>query len=175
METNLHEFEPELPKRSTFLTVLCVLTFIGSGWAVFSNIYTYNTAAKTVQLFEKSVTLRRDSIRNEDSIVRPENKKGEIFGEKMMNSVSKMMTVDNIHKSALGAFIAALFTLGGAILMFNLRRIGFYLYIIGVIMGLLIPFYLYGGNLMAVGLSVFSGFFGLVFIALYALNLKSMK
>jgi len=52
---------------------------------------------------------------------------------------------------------------------------GFYLYIIGVIIGLVIPFYLYGGNLIAVGISSVSGFFGLVFIALYALNLKSMK
>jgi hypothetical protein len=175
MNTNLDEFETELPKRSTFLTVLCVLTFIGSGWAVFSNIYAYKTAGTTVQIFEKSVIIRRDSAINNDNVAGPGDKKGEILGEKMLHSVSKMMTVDNIHKSALGGFIAALFTLGGAILMFYLKRIGFYLYIFGVIIGLLIPLYLYGSNLMAVGMSVFSGFFGLVFIALYALNLKSMK
>ncbi|MDQ6890443.1 MAG: hypothetical protein M3Z56_09240, partial [Bacteroidota bacterium] len=63
----------------------------------------------------------------------------------------------------------------GAILMWQLRRTGFYLYIIGVIIGIIVPFYLYGNNLIAVGISAFTSFFGLVFIALYALNFRSFR
>ena len=103
------------------------------------------------------------------------HKKRSLFGEKMMLSVSKMMTVENIQKSAMGAIIAAIFTLSGAILMWWLRRKGFYIYIAGILIGIIVPFYLYGNNLMAIGVSSFSSFFGLVFIALYALNIKSLR
>jgi hypothetical protein len=80
-----------------------------------------------------------------------------------------------MHKAAIGGFIASLLTLAGAILMWNLKRKGFYIYILGVALGIAIPFYLYGNDLIAVGAASFANFFGLVFIALYALNLKSMR
>ena len=85
------------------------------------------------------------------------------------------MTEENIRKSAIGATISGLFTLIGALLMWRLRRTGFYLYIAGIIVGLVVPFYLYGNNILALGISSFSSFFGLVFIALYALNIKSLR
>ena len=32
-------FSAERPVRPTFLTVLCILTFIGSGWGLISNLF----------------------------------------------------------------------------------------------------------------------------------------
>jgi hypothetical protein len=76
---------------------------------------------------------------------------------------------------AIGSLVAALLTLSGALLMWQLKRNGFYLYIAGVAVGIIIPFYVFGNDLVAVGASSFANFFGLIFIALYALNLKSLK
>lgn len=201
-------------KRSTFLTVLCILTFIGSGWALFSAGTAYNTAEQTVGVFSgpivktkkdtlviapKNDTFSReqglpdsindelagdDSMRDEKTIqeenesdsISVEDEMGSIFGEKLKTNVMDMMSVEKIKNSAMGRFIAALFTLAGAIFMWRLRKYGFTLYIIGIAIGIIVPFYIYGSsNLLAIGLTSYPSFIGLLFIALYALNLKSMK
>ena len=182
METNFDDFETEPTQRPTFLTVLCILTFIGSGWAILSSAWSYSTASK----FTKDMTAfkhdNRDSVLLKDSVSLNDtahvNKKGRHsseFGLQMRSAFSKMLTEDNIRKGAIGGIIAAFFTLIGAILMWRLKRIGFYIYIVGVVIAGIIPFYLYGSNFLAVGISSFGSFFGLIFIALYALNLKSMN
>lgn len=207
-------------KRPTFLTVLCILTFVGSGWAIFSAITAYNTAESTVALFSDSARNKttistgtktdtsvmfpktdtfsneeqlphsldnlpkeNDSLDKVDDILKENDEDstsasyemGKTFGTKMKKNVMDMMNVDKMKNSAIGSFVAALFTLAGAFFMWRLRRYGFYIYIIGIAIGIVVPFYIYGNNLLAIGINGFSSFFGLVFIALYALNLKSMK
>jgi len=203
-------------KRPVFLTVLCILTFIGSGWAVFSSITAYNTAEDTVGVFSESLKKNKEMNRagrdtlviesesdtfsmTEDldgtnvSISEIDRKKAKedsldkqdadtvefrmdgVFGEKIKKNVMDMMSVEKLQNSAIGSFVAALFTLAGAFFMFRLRKTGFYLYILGIAIGIAVPFYIYAGNLLAIGMSAFSSFFGLIFIALYALNLKSMR
>ncbi|MGH2564743.1 MAG: hypothetical protein ACRDE5_09525, partial [Ginsengibacter sp.] len=113
---------------------------------------------------------QKDSLTNKVAY-----KKRSAFGEKMMITMSQIVTADKIRKSAIGGSISALFTLFGAILMWRLKRNGFYIYIVGILIGVIVPIYLYGNNFIAIGMSSFSSLFGLVFIALYALNIKSMK
>jgi ABC-type multidrug transport system fused ATPase/permease subunit len=177
MESNLSEFEQEALMRPTLLTVLCILTFIGSGWAIISSGWAYSTANKTARLISNNRAANlTDSTFQEDSASESRMRNRKLpFGQKMMLTFSKKMTADNIRKSAVGAIISAIFTLLGAILMFNQKRYGFYLYIVGILIGVGVPFYLYGNNLMSVGISSISSFFGLLFIALYALNIKSMR
>jgi hypothetical protein len=174
MESNLNEFEQERPSRPTLLTVLCILSFIGSSWTIVTDVYSYATANVTVQAFAKVRVDQNDSDVKKDTAGSQDTHKRILFRNRMMGSLQKMMTPDNIRKSSLGSFIAALFTLAGALLMWWLRRPGFYLYIVGVLLALIVPFYLYGNNLLAVGLSSVTTFFGLVFIALYALNIKNL-
>ena len=54
MESNLNEFEQEPRLRPTLLTVLCILTFIGSGWTIFSSVWSYSTASQTVRMFSSA-------------------------------------------------------------------------------------------------------------------------
>lgn len=177
MESNLSEFEEEPLSRPVLLNVLCILTFIGSSWAIITSIWAYNTADKTAQMISYSSNRNMpDSIRRQDSVIyKVGDKKRSMFGEKMMLSFTKLFTAETIKKNALGGIFSAIFTLAGALLMWRLRRVGFYLYITGIVIGIIVPFYLYGNNLVAVGIAVFSGFFGLVFIALYALNFRALK
>ena len=205
-------------KRPTFLTVLCILTFIGSGWAIFSSATAYNTAETTVSVFRDSIPMAKEIDRSKEDTLLITSKSdslsieqektdqkdslivydsleivedslkddrrdsttasyemGKALGSKIKDNVLDMLSVDKMKHSAIASFIAALFTLAGAFFMFRLKKTGFYLYVAGILIGLIVPFYIYSGNLLAIGLNSFSSFFGLVFIALYALNLKSMK
>ena len=181
MKNDLYDFETEPEKRPSFLTWLCILTFIGSGWAILSCIWSYTTAHKAATMFSQSIQNKADSTVSSDSTAKIDTAKirmkhrDSFFEGKMKSSFSKILKEENIKGAAIGGFIAAVLTLSGAILMWWLRRKGFYLYIAGVIFGILVPFYLFGNDFLAVGASSFANFFGLVFIALYALNFKSMK
>lgn len=206
-------------KRPVFLTVLCILSFIGSGWALMSAVISYNSAESTVSIYHDSVINRKTILKVDADTLKIENETvsgdiskmpkttvdsimdsskmhsdiysadssskeikndtkadmGKIFGEKMKENILDMISIEKLQKSAIGSFAAALFTLAGAIFMWFLKRFGFYLYVFGIIIGIVVPFYIYGNNLLAIGIGGFGSFFGLVFIALYALNLKSMK
>ena len=172
MEKNLYEFESEPEKRPSFLTWLCILTFIGSSWAIISCIWSYTTAAKTSTMFSQSVELKKDSVLPKDTVAVNNHA---AFEGNIKASFSKILKEGNIRKTAIGGFIAALLTLIGALFMWRLKKQGFYIYILGVVFGILVPFYIFGNDLIAVGATSFANFFGLVFIALYALNLKSMN
>lgn len=177
MESNLNEFDQEPVVRPALLTVLCILTFIGSGLTIIKNAYSYSTAAESVRIFSSAVKKKQEdsTLQNKDVEMKERRKNGVLFRQRIVGSLSKVMTEDHIRKSAIGEFISGVCTLFGAILMWRLRRSGFYLYIAGVLVGLVVPFFLYGNNLLAVGISSFSSFFGLLFIALYALNIKNLR
>ncbi len=169
-----YDFETEPDKRSSFLTWLCILTFIGSGWGIISAILSYTTAHKVSMVFSENLNIRDSIVRNDTAKVTI--RRNRLFSSgKIKGSFSKMFQEDNIRKSALGKLIAAILTLTGALLMWQSKRTGFYLYIAGTIIAIAVPFYLFGNDLVAVGASSFANFFGLIFISLYALNLKSMK
>lgn len=173
MAKNTYEYETEPAARPSFLTWLCILTFIGSGWTIVSSVYTYVSADKYANIISKEKPFKRDSTYADSTGV--VHNEGKVFSEKIKASFSKILDKDNMRKLAIGNLIAALFTLTGALFMWRLKRTGFYIYIIGVIISLMIPFYLFGNDMIAVGAASFNNFFGLVFIALYALNLKSMQ
>jgi hypothetical protein len=178
MDSRLDDFESEPEPRPTFLTVLCILTFIGSGWGIISAIWSYTTADEIVKVVHvQRLDTSNDSTRAVDSarLERNKNSNGYMIGRKLRMATEKMMTVENIHKKSIGDLIAGLFTLAGAILMWFQRRNGFYLYIAGVLIGIALPFYLYGNDLLTVGIASFGAFFGLLLIVLYALNLKWMN
>jgi hypothetical protein len=168
-----YEYETESAKRPSFLTWLCILTFIGSGWSIVSSVYTFTMADKYANIFSQEKALQQDTATVDSA--KTVHKEGSGLSKKVEHSFSKILEKGNLKNLAVGNLIASLITLGGALLMWYLRRAGFYVYIIGVAISLLIPFYLFGNDLIAVGATSFSNFFGLVFIALYALNLKSMR
>lgn len=168
-----YEYENEPVSRPSFLTWLCILTFIGSGWAIVSSVYTYVAAEKYANIFTEEKPFGSDST-NVDSTGSVHNGR-KMFSEKIKASFSKILDKDNMRKLAIGNLIAALFTLTGALLMWRLKRAGFYIYIIGVVFSLMFPFFLFGNDMIAVGATSFNNYFGLVFIALYALNLKTLN
>lgn len=160
------------PVRSTLLTVLCILTFIGSGYGILTSTYSFVTAPKTVTKAQEKF---KESQQKMETDLKDNKKEGAKFAQQMMKETGDLLTLDRIRKSAAISFAMSLLTLIGAILMFMLNRIGFFVYIGGTILGIALPFALFGNGLLTGIAAGFSGFVGVVFIILFALTLKEMN
>jgi uncharacterized membrane protein (DUF2068 family) len=159
------------PARPTFLTVLCILTFIGSGWAIVSGISTYLTANATAGVAEAAMQDAREQIANAG-----ESNAGSKMAEKMLSGASDVLKPENLKKSALFSIVAAVFTLLGAVLMFQLKKTGFWLYVLGTIISIVGPFVIFGAaNLITMLSTIGTAFIGIIFVVLYALNLKHLR
>lgn len=166
MKSDLQEFETVQPKRPTFLTVLCILTFVGSSYALISGIISYFNADSVSKIVESAQSKMHDENKNSD---------GNGLASKMMKNVAVMSNPDNIRNTSLGNIVTSVFCLLGAFLMWKLNRTGFYIYVLGTLIGIIIPFYLYGSNFLTNIAAGTAGFIGLLFVIFYAMNLKSMN
>lgn len=151
--------------RNTFLTVICILTFIGSGWGVVKAVQNYFTADVTAQIGTGAIQTAQDQI-SEKGVKAPD------FVKQIIGSVEADMNPDFLRKLAIFSFISSLLTLSGAIVMWNLKKFGFYMYILGIIIEVIAPLTM-GKLVGAIGASIM-GFVGVIFIVMYAVNLKQM-
>jgi len=176
METQSQFLNDDLlpPVRSTFLTVLCILTFVGSGYGIFSGITTLTGAAKIIAQSTKNMDPQKQQAERQRLSEKKDG--GSKFALKMMDSVGEMMNEKKIKQTGIATIISSLLTLGGALLMWRLNRTGFYIYVAGILTGVAAPFIIYGSDaFVAIMSAAVSGFFGLLFIVLYAFNLKDMQ
>lgn len=157
--------------RSALLTALCVLTFIGSAWTFASGVWIYITADRMAAMIEDAAN---PESKNKSVFYKIGKAKRTVFGPKIFDKVVSMFDAEKIRYSALGNIMSSIFTLIGAILMWKLLRLGFFLYIFGIAISLVVPLLIYGLNFIGAGFSVSTGFSGLIFIALYALEYKSL-
>ena len=171
MTQDLDEFDTRPAGRPTFLTVLCILTFIGSGYGIISGTVTYFNADRVAKTMVTANSEIKEDIRKDHK----KDPEGTGFATKIVENMSVMTDPDNLRNSSLGSIIASVFCLAGALLMWRLNRKGFYLYVFGTVIGIVVPFYIFGNNFLT-ALSVgFAAFIGVLFVIFYAMNLKSMK
>jgi 1,4-dihydroxy-2-naphthoate octaprenyltransferase len=160
------------PQRSTFLTVLCILTFLGSGYSLVTNISNYLNANVSSSFVQQTLDETQSKI---DKDLDGDEKANDITN-KMMSDASKLASPENLKKSALFSILANVLTLGGALLMFMLRKPGFWLYVAGTLVSIIAPLVIYGtSNIVGLGMTVLISFFGILFVVLYALNLKQLR
>ncbi len=133
------------PKRPNLLTVLCILTFVGSGMNFFSSIVIaafYNTFTEVARTLAEKF-----SIPGIDMIL--ESPPSFFFTSGILYAIS----------------------FAGAMLMWNLKKIGFHVYTIAQILLILAPMYF----LKLPGPSLFDILFSGMFVILYSVNLKILK
>lgn len=148
-------------KRPTFLTVLCILSFVGVAFSLIGgimNYFTYSTLASAGDAFSNL---------------------GGTEGEQMnqaMNAMSDMLGLD-YGKMATAAIIQALLNIPiliGVLMMWKQKKTGYFVYAAFELIQPLIPLFLglglAGGIMAVVGL-----IFAIVFIVLYGLNMKHMS
>lgn len=140
--------------RPTFLTVLCVLTFIGSGFQLYKGVGEYFATPN------ETFSTARD--------IAPEL-------NDYFNASEEKLAMESETKSVIkiiGAFLCLL----GAWKMWNLRKTGFYIYLVGVAIEIIGIMYKQNFNnevflkmtLAAVGVS-------LLMSSLYLINYKHLR
>jgi 1,4-dihydroxy-2-naphthoate octaprenyltransferase len=160
------------PQRSTFLTVLCILTFLGSGYSLVTNISNYLNANVSSSFVQQTLDDTQSKIEKDlDG-----DEKANDMANRMISDASKLASPENLKKSALFSILASVMTLGGALLMFMLRKPGFWLYVAGTLVSIIAPLVIYGTtNILGLGMTILISFFGILFVVLYALNLKQLR
>ena len=162
-------FETNQLKRPTFLTVLCILTFIGRGWGVLSQLFSL--------LFTNLVDVSAQTEQLNTMMDNMESGAGTSFLSGILSSSQEVMQATMMHAKSIAviSLVLSLLSLCGAILMFSLRRIGFYIYTVAQLLLLFVVPYFAGFSMIVVMGMLFSALFTVVFIILYALNLKAMR
>ena len=162
-------FETNQLKLRTFLTVLCSLTFIGSGWGVLSQLFSL--------LFTNLVDVSAQTEQLNTMMDNMESGAGTSFLSGILSSSQEVMQATMMHAKSIAviSLVLSLLSLCGAILMFSLRRIGFYIYTVAQLLLLFVVPYFAGFSMIVVMGMLFSALFTVVFIILYALNLKAMR
>lgn len=148
-------------ERPTFLTVLCILSFIGNGLGIVQGLIGLLMASVWGQMFKVINRNGRNNIGN-----------AQVEINQILNSITWF---------SLMFIIAAVLCLMGAILMWKTKKSGFILYVLGQCLPILGTFFLFGfmfdGAAVGLGvlISIFSAIFPIGFVIMYALNLKHLK
>ncbi len=155
-------------KRPTFLTILCILSFIGIGLAILSSILTYistQAITGTPGLMEKISSIGVQTA-------------NPMFEKIYASGVQALI---NAKLYALLNILANVICLIGVIMMWKLKKPGFYIYTLGElttpVLSIVLIGNVFGGTfLSAMGLAgyVIGFIFPVAFIVMYALNLKHM-
>ena len=133
------------PLRPTLLTVLCILTFIGSGMNLISSLAIagfYDTFGEVVQVFSEKFKLP---------------------------GVETLLEARPLFFLVSGIFYAG--SLAGAFLMIHMKKTGFHVYTISQVLLILAPMYFMKQPSPGLPDLFFSG----LFIVLYSMNLKFMN
>ncbi len=157
---NLIFNEPNLassPKRPQFITVLCILTFIGCGLGIIFSIYGYFSAKASASMFDTMAT-----------------NGGDASGMMVQFQESARKAVENALPNLVIGIVCSLLCLFGAIQMWNLKKQGFYIYAIGEIIPPISAFILGAGGIIGGSTAAFGLIIAIVWIVLYGVNLKHM-
>lgn len=142
-------------KRPVFLTVLCILSFVAAGITIIGGIMGY-LAMAAVGGMADAVGANMEAME----------------GMEAMPGMEDAMNVMAHAKTLLIVAIAVtLLALAGVIMMWKLKKNGFYIYTAAQVIGIVTPIIIAG---MA-SFSVVGVIISLAFIVMYGLNLKHMS
>jgi len=156
------------PTRPTLLTVICILSFIFGAWGLWGGIQNAFTDAPQREYEEAKVAM--------DEAMAQVGDQGNEMVTKMMDSAMVLAekSVEEAVPMGYTTIVLSLLSLVGVWLMWNLKRNGFWLYVVSAVGGLVAPMIFLGGGLLTMLGVGFIGFFSVLFIILYAVNLKHM-
>lgn len=165
------------PKRPTFLTVLCILSFIGCGLGVFSGITGYFSYKAMSSIGDGMQDEWKQAMDNAMENAAAEEGMGDAGAELARGLGDALGGATNFSAMANSSLIQGLLCIlifVGVFMMWKLKKTGFYIYTVGQIALVATPFLLVGG--LAGGMMATLGaIFPIIFIILYGLNLKHMS
>lgn len=156
----------ETAKRPVFLTVLCILTWVGCAFGLFgaiSSIGAGSLMSSASSASSMAMESTGDAALDQTMAASMDAANKAIQYASMIGWINLLCVV----ACALGAFM-----------MWKLNKTGFYIYTAGEIIPTVVSIALLGGlpggGILA-GLGVIAAIFPIAFIVMYAVNLKHMK
>ena len=159
-----------VPKRPPFLQVLCILSFVGCGIMILAGLFGL-----------KNLFHSQEEILNDQNLQMMKQ-----MSEDSYNAVAESLQYKNIN--AICGLLFPLLSLMGVLLMWNLKKTGFYIYVVAELLPYILSIALGGvksieamGGMMPhlesliyviVGIMIA---FDIAFVIMYAVNLKHMK
>jgi hypothetical protein len=150
------------PERPVFLFVLCILTWVGSGLSLL--------VGSVMLLF---VTLMTPALVDKHEQIQYE-RLSEVRHYSMDNLKDWVSTPGVLIVFALLILASAGLTLFGGLRMYRLRRSGYYAYILGQLINICLPLFLFGATSLGAMQCIFPFVFGMAFIVMYGVNYKYM-
>jgi hypothetical protein len=167
----METMQPEQrPSRPVFLTVLCILTFITSGFSGIGLIYSTITGPMSGDEVEKAVT---------EGLVMA-NKLRETGSEGMAGVFDKIAHLAEYTNQSFYLILAVncvifILGLGGALLMWRGRKIGFHSYILYNILGTISIYFAVPVSEVPTLIVILQVIFSAAFIFMYSRNLHWLK
>ncbi len=168
--TDATTFPAEPRKRPTFLTVLCILSFVGCAWGFYQGAKSLFGGADAEALAEAQSKVEEAKAQMGDDAASG-------FAGDMMDAAMDVAqkAAENAKPMGMAGILLAVIEALGVWLMWNLRKIGFGLYVLSIVGELAVPLIFLGTNMVSLLTVGFSGLFGVLFIILYGVNLKHMR
>jgi hypothetical protein len=153
-------------QRSSFLNIICILTFIGCAFSIASGIYSYQTGEK--KLIE---------IQQQKEML--ESKEAPAFSIEMLDEAEGLIQKSIANKTLFLwlNIVCSIICAIGAFLMFRLKKIGFFIYAVPEIIAPSIVLLILGMGTGAMGMFMSFGtfVFPIIFISMYASQLNDME
>jgi hypothetical protein len=151
-------------KMPEMINVLTILTFIGSGIGILTNLWYFSSAKK----FYDMTVANQDKVAQAPSFVRG------LQGSDPVGVAQR--TYDNRVPIVVLGMVALILCIIGAVQMRKLKKTGFYIYLIGEVLPIISSFIFIGvvaytGVFQVIGALLFPT----IFIILYATQLKYLK
>jgi hypothetical protein len=160
---NTENWLEEPKKLPSMLNVLTILTFIGNGLGFFSAFYSYFSAASN---YDKVVQAQ-------DKIDQMPDWAKKMMGPDPVGNARRML--DNRLPIMLLTLVGCLLCFYGAWEMRKLKKTGFTIYIVGDIVPFISLFIFIGASALTGFTGIFTLIIVVVFVILYATQLKYMK
>lgn len=157
-------------KRPTFLKVLCILTFISTGTSFFGPVFQLIRGPQTARelTLQKRVMAKAiDDLRDlhQDYIAN--------LYEQLSATAVELNNVHYLYNATL--LLMVLLGLGGALLMWHRRKLGFHLYIVYSLFSALGVYLFVSSGSYPVVFAITSLIFSGAFVFMYSRNLSWMK
>lgn len=151
------------PPRPMFLTILCVLGFIGSITSIVVNaVGFFNAETEVVQIKSGA---EKTQMRN-------------LFSSGNSADAGPLslsnLTPENFQKFSVGGIVSALLCLIGVMLIWKFKISGYYSYVLGTFFTLITHFLLFGEEVGAMGLSLIWALVQLVIVILLSRFLSTL-
>ena len=153
-------------ERPTFLTVLIILTWLAVAGTISSSLFSLINSGDTAEQMEQSMAAF-DNIPNDNPMVAKYIDDLKEFSQAALQNM-KALNLSNLISYLIEGF--------AALLMFNLKKIGLWIYIASQV-GFILVFYTFypSDNIMTTITLVFTIIFSLLFSILYGVNAKHLK